>query len=189
MSMSWASWVTVNPNTVAVLLAVLVLAVIILVVLTVRCHYKLVHATSQHFDTSAWKYGSVMDWGLGGGSPVTPAQASVYMPQLGGVRSELSRMMMPKYRGHPRGAPRYGHYREHLATDPTVAGTSCSSTWNPSAIAEAQGLAEASSLAVDPEDDTAMLQAAINTSRDANSAAYSMSDTQLAGLMGGGNLP
>lgn len=61
--------------------------------------------------------------------------------------------------------------------------------WDPEAMAEVQALASVGSLSHDPEDDTAMLQAAINTSLDANSAANSMSDATLASLMGSGNMP
>lgn len=91
------TWICAHPSGAAIILAVLVVAAIILLALTLS-YRKKYNAHLTGFDTSAWKYGSVMDQGYFSPS-LTPAQLSVYMPQLGGVRSELSRMMMTGGKG------------------------------------------------------------------------------------------
>ena len=92
------AWVSAHPARTALLTAILVVVVIILLVLTLHYHSKWKAAATQGFDTSAWKYGSVLDSGFTD-APLTPAQLSLYNPQMGGVRSELSRMMLPRTGG------------------------------------------------------------------------------------------
>ena len=121
MSSSASRWVSAHPAATAALLAVLTVAAIVLLALAVTFQSKSKHAAIGGFDTSAWKYGSVMDQGYFGGS-LSPAQLSVYTPQLGGVRSELSRAMR----------------REGLAAAGPAA-------WDPEAVSEAQALAAAGS--------------------------------------------
>lgn len=268
MSSKIESLVQQHPGATAATVAILIVVVIILIVVAVHYHGKVKAAETKPFDTSAWKYGSVMDQGYFRPS-LTPAQLSVYMPQLGGVRSELSRMMMtPVSRGMPsvgrsmmpqplrpkgqkmgrRGrvegldpVPQCppgtqpvpdgssgGGYTCVPITPPTpppkpptpptppappkppcescdvcpstgnfnpITGTMIVDTstigkvWDPSAIAEADALAELGSYYEDPSGDEMSLQAAIASARDSDSAAYSMTDAQLSTIMALGTAP
>ncbi len=310
------AWIYARPGGTALILAVLVVAAIILLALTLGYRKKYnAHITGYApFDTSAWKYGSVMDQGYFSPS-LTPAQLSVYMPQLGGVRSELSRMMMSGGKGawvpkrahwapsaHGRragfrtGLPHRALARKfgdtacpagsYTVTDPDTgqptcgtpaSGDACSSGmdpvtdstgttscicppssalavgpggarmcvsnalppappspsaptpsppqpmscpgcefcphsgnssvfnpitgtvladsllvnqfWDPSAVAEAQALADVGSYEDDHPATLRPFEAAINTARDADAAAYSMNDAQLSAIMSGGSAP
>lgn len=61
--------------------------------------------------------------------------------------------------------------------------------WDPSAVVEAQALADIGSYEDDHPATLWPFEAAIDTARDADAAAYSMNDAQLSNIMAGGYAP
>jgi hypothetical protein len=69
-------------------------AILIAVVIYIAYHF--VHDdTLSGFDTSAWRFGSIMDQGYFGFQPPTADQLSVYMPQYRAPNALTQLMRMP----------------------------------------------------------------------------------------------